>query len=56
MATVRVARHSFSIPSGQNPQRDDAIELIHKLKKGQYGVPHSFGRFSRDIWRNVLAA
>jgi hypothetical protein len=32
------------------------IELIHKLKKGQYGIPHSFGRFSRDIWRNVLAA
>jgi transposase-like protein len=32
------------------------IELIHKLKKGQYGVPVRFGRLSRDIWRNVLAA
>jgi transposase-like protein len=32
------------------------IELIHKLKKGQYGVPVRFGMFSRDIWRNVLAA
>jgi transposase-like protein len=32
------------------------IELIHKLKKGQYGVPAHFGIFSRDIWRNVLAA
>ena len=32
------------------------IELIQKLKKGQYGVPYSFGTLSRDIWRNVLAA
>jgi transposase-like protein len=32
------------------------IELIHKLKKGQYAVPMNFGRFSRDIWSNVLAA
>ena len=32
------------------------IELIHKLKKGQYGVPVDFGLFSRDIWRHVLAA
>lgn len=32
------------------------IELIHKLKKGQYGVPLTFGPASRDIWRNVLAA
>jgi transposase-like protein len=32
------------------------IELIQKLKKGQYGVPFSFGRSSREIWRHVLAA
>jgi len=32
------------------------IELIQKLKKGQYGVPFSFGRTSREIWRHVLAA
>ncbi len=32
------------------------IELIQKLKKGQYAVPFSFGRLSRDIWRNVLAS
>jgi hypothetical protein len=32
------------------------IELIQKLKKGQYGVPFTFGRCSRDIWTNVLAA
>ena len=32
------------------------LELIHKLKKGQYGVPARFGVFSLDIWRNVLAA
>ncbi len=32
------------------------IELIQKLKKGQYGVPRRFGRFSRDIWNSVLAA
>ena len=31
------------------------IELIQKLKKGQYAVPLSFGRFSRDIWSNVVA-
>ena len=30
------------------------IELIQKLKKGQYGVPYRFGVLSRDIWRNVL--
>lgn len=32
------------------------IELIQKLKKGQYGVPFRYGQASRDIWRNVLAA
>ena len=32
------------------------IELIQKLKKGQYGVPLSFGQSSREIWRHVLAA
>src|SRR5919106_4094235 len=32
------------------------IELIQKLKKGQYGVPYSFGTLSRDIWRNVASA
>jgi transposase-like protein len=32
------------------------IELIQKLKKGQYGVLYSFGICSRDIWSNVLAA
>ncbi len=32
------------------------IELIQKLKKGQYGVPFKFGRTSREIWRHVLAA
>ena len=32
------------------------IELIQKLKKGQYGVPRKFGTSSLDIWRNVLAA
>ena len=32
------------------------VGLIHKLKKGQYGVPYRFGRFSRDIGRHVLAA
>ena len=26
------------------------IELIQKLKKGQYGVPYSFGDSSLDIW------
>jgi hypothetical protein len=31
------------------------IELIQKLKKGQYGVPYSFGMTSLDIWKNVLA-
>jgi transposase-like protein len=32
------------------------IELIQKLKKGQYGVPRKFGMYSLDIWRSVLAA
>ena len=32
------------------------IELIQKVKKGQYGVPYSFGMSSLDIWTNVLAA
>jgi len=30
------------------------IELIQKLKKGQYGVPCSFGTSSREIWCHVL--
>jgi hypothetical protein len=32
------------------------IESIQKLKKGQYGVPFSFGITSREIWHRVLAA
>jgi transposase-like protein len=32
------------------------IELIQKLKKGQYGVPLRFGRTSWEIWRHVLSA
>ena len=32
------------------------IELIQKLKKGQYGVPLGSAVLSLDIWRNVLAA
>ncbi len=32
------------------------IELMQKLKKGQYAVPFRFGKFSREIWRSVLAA
>jgi transposase-like protein len=32
------------------------IELLQKLKKGQYGVPYSCGMSSLDIWTNVLAA
>jgi hypothetical protein len=32
------------------------IELIQKLKKGQYVVPFIFGVTSRAIWRRVLAA
>ena len=31
------------------------IELIQKLKKGQYGVPRRFGMSSLNIWKNVLA-
>ena len=34
----------------------NGIELIQKLKKGQYGVPFSFGITSREIWQRVLAA
>ena len=30
--------------------------MIQKLKKGQYGVPFSFGRSSREIWHHVLTA
>ena len=32
------------------------IELVQKLKKGQYGVPFSFGTTSNEIWRHVLAS
>ena len=32
------------------------IELMQKLKKGQYGVRFSFGLCSHDISSNVLAA
>jgi hypothetical protein len=32
------------------------IELIQKLKKGQYGVPRKFRTYSLEIWRSVLAA
>jgi transposase-like protein len=43
--------------SFQNARRIlPGIELIHKLKKGQYGVPFSFGTPSNEIWRPVLAS
>jgi putative transposase len=40
----------LSFKSFQHARRVLAgIELIHKLKKGQYGVPLTFGTASRDI-------
>src|SRR4051794_36372176 len=32
------------------------IELIQKVKKGQYGVPFSFGITSHEIWCHALAS
>jgi hypothetical protein len=32
------------------------VELLQKLSKGQYRVPHGFGRTLDAIWSNVLAA
>ncbi len=32
------------------------IELLQKLSKGQYRVPHTFGRTLDAIWSKVLAA
>lgn len=32
------------------------VELLQKLSKGQYRVPHTFGRTLDAIWSNVLAA
>jgi hypothetical protein len=32
------------------------VELIHKIIKGQFGLPESFGTDPLQVWYNVLAA
>ena len=47
LGDVGINRNAHTVLAG--------IELIQKLKKGQYGVPVNFGRSSREMWRHVLA-
>ena len=56
-AIKRATRPMLGFKSFQHARRVLAgVELIHKLKKGQYGVPFSFGITSNEIWCNVLAS
>ncbi len=32
------------------------VELVHKIIKGQFGLPESFGTNPFQVWYNVLAA
>ena len=32
------------------------VELVHKIIKGQFGLPDSFGTEPFQVWYNVLAA
>src|SRR5271157_2741032 len=32
------------------------VELVHKIIKGQFGLPESFGTDPFHVWYNVLAA
>jgi hypothetical protein len=32
------------------------VELVHKIIKGQFGLPESFGTDPLYVWYNVLAA
>ena len=32
------------------------VELVHKIIKGQFGLPESFGTEPFQVWDNVLAA
>jgi hypothetical protein len=32
------------------------VELVHKIIKGQFGLPESFGTDPFQVWYNVLAA
>jgi transposase-like protein len=32
------------------------IEVVHKIIKGQFGLPESFGTDPFHVWYNVLAA
>jgi transposase-like protein len=31
------------------------VELVHKIIKGQFGLPESFGTDPLNVWYNVLA-
>jgi len=32
------------------------VELVHKIIKGQFGLPDGFGTEPFQVWYNVLAA
>jgi hypothetical protein len=32
------------------------VELVHKIIKGQFGLPDSFGTEPFQVWYNVLVA
>ena len=32
------------------------VELVHKIIKGQFGLPDSFGTDPLNVWYDVLAA
>jgi hypothetical protein len=40
----------------QRPAGLAGVELAHKIIKGQFGLPESFGTDPFHVWYNVLAA
>jgi hypothetical protein len=43
-------------PTGPLETRALEVGLVHKIIKGQFEVPESFGTEAFEVWRKVMAA
>jgi transposase-like protein len=54
---IKARARCLSLSASSNARRVLAgIELVHKIIKGQFGLPESLGTDPLHIWYNALAA
>jgi hypothetical protein len=57
LAVTHPVIHSFvNVGSPTTLSSPAGVELVHKIIKGQFGLPESFGTDPFHVWYNVLAA